>query len=327
MSGTVNSLYYNYYNVKGRYSPSTPETPAWRKIYEVIDDRVESNNSDPESEIYQAHCKLEDIYYNSSVSNRAKYKDEHSLKQALSQKYLFGAAYSQYDYAQRRAMYENELNMTMFGTCGNMNDPRLGGSVKGPTDTEQAVYNRKMVNTQISNILSLNGIDVSLLDGMIFSMDSFDHKLTVTGVEEHTARLIERLLNCDGNNDELFYHVLQSSRSRINEDVMAKYRAVQNFKEITGEDLRNYHQMKDGFVDEQGRNALDVYKEALKNSTKVPAEFKGTAWEFFKGNLQVLMSKNFAGIADLNLQIGFSGGILQDDVCNTEIMRRFDLYA
>ena len=70
MSVEINSSYYNYYNVKGRYSPETPQTPSWKKLYEVVDDRVKSNNENPESGIYKAHCKLEETYYHSSVSNR-----------------------------------------------------------------------------------------------------------------------------------------------------------------------------------------------------------------------------------------------------------------
>ena len=327
MSMEVNSLYYNYYNVKGRYSPETPQTPAWRKTYEVVDDRIESNNGNPESEIYKAHCKLEETYYDIAVSNRAKYKDEDSLRQALSQKYLSGDTYKNYDYTQRRAMYENELNMTMYGTCGNMNDPRLGGSVKAPTDTEQAAYNRQMVNTQISNILSNAGLDISLLGNMTFSIEPFNYTLTMLGLDDKSTSIVEQFLNSDNNSAELFYHIIQSNRSRIDESVLDKYRAMRNFKEVTGEDLRTYQQTKDGFVDSNGRNALDVYKEALKTTNNIPAQYKGAAFEVFSGNLQTLMSKDFANIPDMILQIGFSNGKLQDNVFNPALIKGLNLYV
>lgn len=327
MSMEVNGLYYNYYNVKGRYSPETPQVPAWRKAYEIVDDRVESNNGNPESESYKAHCKLEEIYYNVSVSNRAKYKDEDSLKQALSQKYLFGSAYKNYDYSQRRAMYENELNMTMFGTCGNMCDPRLGGPVNAVTDDEKAVYNRQMVNTQISNILSKSGLDISLLGDMTFSIEPFNHTLTVLGLDDESANIVEQLLNSGNNSVELFHHIMQSNLSRIDESVLDKYRAIQNFKEVTGEDLRKYRQTKDGFLNENNGNALDVYKAALETADSVPARFKGAALAVFSGNLQTLMSKDFANIPDLNLQIGFSNGKLQDNIFNPTIIKNLNLYV
>ena len=93
MAMEVKSLYYNYYNVKGRYTPETPQIPAWRKTFEVVEDRIESNNRSQDSDLYKAYVKLEDIYYDKAVRNRAKYKDENSLRQALSEEYLFGDKY------------------------------------------------------------------------------------------------------------------------------------------------------------------------------------------------------------------------------------------
>ena len=326
MSLEVKSSYYNYYNVKGRYSPETPQTPSWKKLYEVVDDRVKSNNENPESGIYKAHCKLEETYYNKAASNRARYKDADSLKQALGEKYLFGDAYKNYSYEQRRAMYENELNMTMYGTCGNMNDPHLEGPVKASTVSEQAAFNRKMVNTQISTILSNAGLDVSMLGNMTFSIEPFNHTLTVMGLDTQTKSIVEQLLNSNDNSVELFYHIMHSNRSRIDESVLDKYRAIQNFKEVTGDDLRTFSQTKDGFVDKNGRNALDVYKKALETTDRIPAQFKGAAFEVFAGNLHTLMGKDFASIPDMILQIGFSNGELQDNVFNSDIMRRLNTH-
>lgn len=325
MSMEVKSLYYNYYNVKGRYSPKTPETPSWRKQYETVDDHVKANNGNTESGLYKALCKLEEEYYNSAVANRSRYKDVDSLKQALADKYLFGDAYSGYDDTQRRAMYDNELSMTMFGTCGNMNDPRLNGPVRAATDSEQSSYNRQMVNLQINNIFSNAGLNVGLLGNMKFSIDPFHYSLTVSGIDDKTAGIVEQLLNADNNSVELFHHIMQSNRSRIDEPVMDKYRAVRNFRDVTGEDLRTYSQTQDGFVDKNGRNALAVYEKALETTNRVPSQFKGTALEVFSGNLQVLMGKEFASIPDMNLQIGFSNGELQDSVFNPKIMGRLDL--
>ena len=321
----IKSAYYNYYNVKGRYSPKTPQTPSWKMLYKVVDDRVKSNNENPESGIYKAHCKLEETYYNASVSNRAKYKDADSLKQALGEKYLFGDTYKNYTYEQRRAMYENELNMTMYGTCGNMNDPHLDGSVKASTTSEQVAYNRKMVNNQISTILSNAGLDVSLLGNMTFSIEPFNHTLSVFELDKKTKGIVEQLLNSDNNSVELFYHVMQSNRSYIDESVLDKYRAIHNFKEVTGEDLRTYLQTKDGFINGNGCNALDIYKKALETTDSIPSQFKGVAFKVFSDNLQTLMGKDFTSILDMNLQIGFLNGELQDSMFNLDIMRRFDL--
>ncbi len=327
MSMEVKSLYYNYYNVKGRYTPETPQTPAWKKAFEVVDNRVESNNLSQESEAYKAHVKLEEAYYDVAVSNRARYKDKESLMNALEQKYSASGAYSQYSRDERMSMFRNEMNMTMFGVCSDFTDPHLDGPVKETTDKERASYNRQMVNTQISNILSNAGQDISLLGDMTFSIEPFEHILTVLGLDDEKTELIERLLNGNCNSTELFHHIMQSNRSRIDADVRDKYLAIRDFKEKTGEDLRTYRQTAEGFVDASGRNALDVYKAALKTTDTVPAQFKGVAYEVFSGNLQALMGKNFASIPDLVLKIGFSNGELQDSVFNSDIAKGLNLYV
>lgn len=215
--------------------------------------------------------------------------------------------------------------MTMFGTCGNMNDPRLNGPVRATTDSEQASHNRQMVNLQINNIFSNAGLNVGLLGSMKFSIDPFHYSLTVSGIDDETAGIVEKILSADNNSVELFYHIMQSNRSRIDESAMDKYRAVRNFRDVTGEDLRTYSQTQDGFVDKNGRNALNVYEKALGTTDRVPSQFKMAAFELFSGNLQILMEKEFANIPDMNLQIGFSNGELQDSVFNPKIMRRLDL--
>ena len=146
------------------------------------------------------------------------------------------------------------------------------------------------------------------------SDDEYTTSETVLGLDDEKTTLIERLLNDNRNSTELFHHIMQSNRSRIDDDVRDKYRAIRDFKEKTGEDLRTYKQTAEGFVNANGQNALDVYKEALKSTDSVPAQFKGVVLEMFSDNLKTLMNKNFANIPDLVLQIGFSNGELQDSV-------------
>ena len=159
------------------------------------------------------------------------------------------------------------------------------------------------------------------------SDDEYTTSETVLGLDDEKTTLIERLLNDNRNSTELFHHIMQSNRSRIDDDVRDKYRAIRDFKEKTGEDLRTYKQTAEGFVNANGQNALDVYKEALKSTDSVPAQFKGVVLEMFSDNLKTLMNKNFANIPDLVLQIGFSNGELQDSVFNSSIVKGLNLYA
>lgn len=162
----MENYYYNYYNVAHRYSCQSPEFPDGKKNYVVTTNEIKSNNNSQDSDAYKAYCKLEDTYYNVSVSNRSKYKTERELYAALNQKYSAHGAYSQYSSVERNAMYENELNMTLFGCLnggGNVDDPHVGGNVDDPTDSEKQSYNRQMVNLQLNTLLSSSGIDLNQL--------------------------------------------------------------------------------------------------------------------------------------------------------------------
>lgn len=157
----ISTTYSNYYNVKGRFTSETQEIPEWKKKYEVTTDKIKSQNYSQNSNEYKAYCKLEETYYSSSISNRAKYQCVDELSNALGQKYLFSSKYKDYTYSQRRAMYENELEMTLYGCLlggGNLNDPHISGAVSEPTEENKISYNRKMVNTQFKSILSNVGI-------------------------------------------------------------------------------------------------------------------------------------------------------------------------
>ena len=64
----------------------------------------------------------------------------------------------------------------------------------------------------------------------------------------------------------------------------------------------------------------------METTNSIQTQFKGAAFEFFSGNLQALMAKDFASIPDMNLQIGFSNGELQDNVFNPNIIKGINLH-
>ena len=305
----METYYYNYYNVKHRYTPATPQTPGWKKDYTITTDEIKSNNNSQDSDAYKAYCKLEDTYYNVSVSNRSKYKTERELYAALNQKYSAYGAYSQYSSVERNAMYENELNMTLFGCLGG------GGNVDDPTDSKKQSYNRQMVNLQLNTLLSSSGIDLNQLSkyNITFTIDPMNFILKVYGVDdEELAANIERVLNTGNNAQQLFHHVLNSSRPSISDDVLTKYRAMKEFQRITGLDLSEFTHTKNNFLNIYGQNALDVYEEALNTSNQVPSGYKGAAYEYFESLLNKLSAKSYKQIQDLNLSINYQNGSLYD---------------
>lgn len=312
----INTKYVNYYNVKGRYTTEAPQTPAWKKKYEVTTDKIKSKNYSQNSDAYKAYCKLEKTYYSSSVSNRSKYQDVNELSSALGQKYLFSPAYNGYSYSERRAMYENELEMTMYGCLsggGNVNDPCLSGAVCEPSEEDKSSFNRQMVNSQFQNILSNNGINLGLLNDITLTIEPFKYQLKISGVDnEELIQRLKEALNKDNNSNQLFFHILHSCSTNISDDVRMKYRVFKDFQNVTGLDLRDFEQTNNVFINKEGETALDVYKESLKTTTSVPNEFKGNAFSYFEGLLGKISKHKFSEIPDLNLSIGYKDGRLYD---------------
>ncbi len=326
------TAFYNYYNISYRYTPEAPKTPAWKEDLKIVKDQVKSNNRDPESERYKAFEKLEDTYYAMGVRNRAKYTTVSQVYAALSEKYS-SDYYKQFSELEVTAMYDNELEMTLFGCLGgggNLDDPHLKGEVRDVTEKQAHEYNRKTINMQLCNIFGNAGIDSAMLNkyNMTFSIDPYNYSLKVSGVDDAgLTAMLEKLLNKDHNARELFYHIMHSNRASISDYAKTKYHTLNSFASVTGQDPRQYRQTEAGLVNDRGENILDIYREALKTSDAVPAQFKGTAYNVFEENIKKLLAEGFYRIPDLNLSIGYKDGMLQD-LSNADIMHnRFDQMA
>ena len=326
------TAFYNYYNISYRYTPEAPKTPAWKEDLKIVKDQVKSNNRDPESERYKAFEKLEDTYYAMGVRNRAKYTTVSQVYAALSEKYS-SDYYKQFSELEVTAMYDNELEMTLFGCLGgggNLDDPHLKGEVRDVTEKQAHEYNRKTINMQLCNIFGNAGIDSAMLSkyNMTFSIDPYDYSLKVSGVDDAgLTAMLEKLLNKDHNARELFYHIMHSNRASISDYAKTKYHTLNSFASVTGQDPRQYRQTEAGLVNDRGENILDIYREALKTSDAVPDQFKGTAYNVFEENIKKLLAEGFYRIPDLNLSIGYKDGMLQD-LPNEDIMHNsFDQMA
>lgn len=312
----LKSHYYNYYNVQGRYTPEAKEKTSWEKLYTPVTDHIEGNNHNPESELFKAYVNLENYYYDLGVKNRAKYSSYEDLQQALAEKYFSvnSSYFKNYTATQRQAMYDNELSMSAFGYATNINDPLIGGEVKGESDKEKQDYNRQMVSSQLQNILKQNGIDLKSAD-ITFIIEPNTYNLKILGLDDEGLKSkIENLLNQNNNSKELFFHILQSLRTNefnFNEGVIEKYRAVSEFFNLTGLDLNTFTQNGANFVDKNGVNALELYKNALENSY-IPLEFRSVAFENFKNMLESFKELDFSKIPELTLQIGYKDGMLYD---------------
>jgi hypothetical protein len=312
----IETVYYNYYNIKDRYTPKAPQKPSWKKDCEVVTDKIQATNGNSESKKNKMYERLEARYYSASVANRSKYRTEDEVYTALWDKYLSNnSKYSgKYNETQRRAMYENELQMTLYGCgAGNPLDPFAGEGVCQDESfyEEQKSYNRKMVTTQINSLFEANGLNSLIGSQMLtFTMNPLTYQLSVSGTDdEDLKQKIEEILNKDKNSSELFFHIMRNSSSAISSDARNKYLLMSEFYDATGQDLREYIQRDGGFYDKDGNNALDVFKNGLVESDTTQ---KGETYGYFQDLLRRVSHVDISNVPDMVLSIGYQSGVLMD---------------
>ena len=323
---SVGRGYYNYYHDKSRYE--TPDGKAKTAWYDrdLTTEEIGKNNAGVLNKDYQCAdlCrKLADAYQSIAESNRAKYSTAQEVKDAVWAKYTATGEYSAYSHEERAAMARNEIHMTLFGTIDNWNnDPHLKGTVSknthnGSNETESRAFNIKTLGTQFMNLWNNNGIDTSKINGssFLFCINGMNLQATITLLngEKQDSGLLDlmtKALNSNGNASNLFYNLLYDANKQgiLPHDSLAKWKLYSNFKEITGLDITTFKQTEKGFVDNNGVTAKEIFKESLKSTTKVPAEFKGAAYEYFEQQEKEAMKYDISKVPDLNLSMEYRNG-------------------
>ena len=165
---------------------------------------------------------------------------------------------------------------------------------------------------------TLESVSSSLMGGKSFqfSVNGFTGQLSVSLLNgdsdsEENVSLLEQMtsaLNSNNNSKNLFYNLLYNSskQGKIANDQLSKWKVYSEFKNITGQDIRLFKQKENGFVNEKGESASDIYRETLKTSKKVPAEFKGAAFDYFSELEKDAMKYDMSKVADLTLSLEYS---------------------
>ena len=319
----VGSGYYNYYHVKGRYDDGKVRTPWYDR--DLSKEEICSSNDVPDRNYAGADLcrKLADTYRSVAASNRAKYATAQEATDAIYAKYN-QKAYSGYSLEERFAMARNEVSMTLYGTIqlGNVwNDPHLDGEVSlntrsGANEAENRAYNIKTLGAQFMNLWRNNGIDASQMSGssFMFSVNGMDMSAAITLLDgkKHDDSFLEMMtaaLNSKSNAKNLFYNLLyDSDKSTLPKDSLAKFRLYSDFKNITGLDLREFSQTDDGFFDSEGRNATDIYDEALNSTDKVSFQFRGIASNYFRTLVDDALKYDMDSTPDLTLSMEYRDG-------------------
>ena len=321
------SGYYNYYHVHGRGEAKNNQAETAWYHRDLSKEEISSNNYVLNSESQGADIcrKIAAQYKDAAEENRQKYGSVTDLKNAIYAKYK-GQEYRECSLQERIAMEQNELSMTMYGVVNYYyasHDPHAADdAVKnsvGRSETEERSFNEKTLGMQIANVFKNNGINTALFGNarFSFSVNGMTKQLTVSLLKNNANNSISRdllrkmteALNTGKNARNLFYNLLYDANRQklLKEDEEAKYVLCSSFHEQTGMDIRNFTQTAKGFVNDKGRNALSIYKEAVRNSSLRP-EFKDLAYEQFKTLEKNARQFDLASVDDLILSLSYQDG-------------------
>ena len=323
---TVGKGYFNYYHVKSRtdYTDGKART-AWYDR-DLTKEEICSNNVTLNREYAGADLcrKVASAYEGIAEANRAKYSTAREATDAIWAKYTATREYSAYSHEERVAMARNELNMTLYGTVqlGDVhNDPHLKGEVTknklGNDEKNDREFNVKTLEKQIMNVLEKFGVNPSVVNSnsFIFSIDSKTKKVAVSFLDnkdgaDELINLLQDALNSKNNAEKLFNNLLCDANKQglLPKDALTKYKLYSDFYDITGLDIDDFRQTKEGFVDDDGVEAKEIFKEALKSTTRVPTEFKGAAYEYFVQLETQAAEYDISKVSVLNVSMEYRNG-------------------
>lgn len=176
-----------------QYDGLTEEDRFVQKVLQEHYDKVYKENlshSDPMAYIESKYCDVTSPNFCSYMTEDQRSIAYRNEKRMLQTGGKYSAGFARYDYALR--------NYKDVYTGGS----RSVGYVRN-TDREKQ-YARSVVNQQISNLLSKNGISISKQADLVFSIDPYTYQLTVSGnADRDTLSQIETLLN-EGDNAKIF---------------------------------------------------------------------------------------------------------------------------
>lgn len=280
------------------------KTEEDRQVYSILKehyDKVYQENlshSDPMAYIRSKYCDVTSPNYCWNMTEDQRNIAYRNEKRMLETGGKYYAGFGRYDYALRD--YE---------------DLYIGGSkntgYQVNTDKEKQ-YARSVINQQISNLLTSNGIYLSQDIDLIFSIDPYTYKLTVSGnADEETISLLEQLLNEGDNAKNLWTHAWYCMHDSENEIVNSQAnttKARQNslWKAIykaTGYDVRNARYENGTFLMEDGTDLLALYKETAENSV---------GYELYSERLLEYAKNGWNEENDLVIEIGFNSTGLYD---------------
>ncbi|TLS72451.1 DUF4885 domain-containing protein [Aliarcobacter thereius] len=264
--------------------------------------------------------RLDEVYSKVNEENKKFTNPEQHIRDKYfsqaSPYYIEGLSKTEREVASR-----HEIDYFKYGELRNISyiDPNIkdlsvvNGYVR---ELEEKAFNREAINTQFQQLLDKYGIEIPKDANITFTIEPYDFKVSVSGIEDKSlASLLEDVLNTADNSKELFSHIYKSANdenSQISKERNDKKSIFHEIKEKTGYDLRDLENVDGKFLTKDGTDILEIYKEAMIKSDKVPEEFKGIMYEHFAKKLDDLAKNGFENVPDLVLSIDYKNGSFYD---------------
>ena len=179
-----------------QYDGLTEEDRFVQKVLQEHYDKVYKENlshSDPMAYIESKYCDVTSPNFCSYMTEDQRSIAYRNEKRMLQTEGKYSAGFARYDYALRN--YKDVYTGASRST----------GYIRN-TDKEKQ-YARSVVNQQISNLFSKNGISLSKQADLTFSIDPYTYQLTVSGnADRDTLSQIEKLLNEGDNAKNIWTH-------------------------------------------------------------------------------------------------------------------------
>ncbi|WP_066359741.1 DUF4885 family protein [Aliarcobacter cryaerophilus] len=267
--------------------------------------------------------RLEEVYSKATKENKKFANPEQHIRDKYfsqaSPYYIEGLSR-----VEREVAHRHEMDYLKYGKIRNLGaiDPNLKdlNSINGIVDSvEKRAFDRDMVNEQFQQLLNKYGISIPKDSNLRFTIEPYDYKVTVSGLEDkNLSSLIEDVLNTGDNSEELFRHIQYSrptylgTSEQFSEDKSMKYGIFHNVKELTGYDLRELENVDGKFLTKDGTDVIELLRIGVMNSKNIPEQYKSVAFDSYSADLSEVARKGFENIEDLNLSIDYKNSSFHD---------------
>lgn len=180
-------------------------------------------------------------------------------------------------------------------------------------DAEENASNRQMINRQINNILNGAGINISDEDNIVFSIEPYEYKITVTGnISDEKCKQIEQVLNNKDNGKNLYDHIYfcaknyWESSSQLSKWGQLKRQMNDFFYEKLGVKLFKCEKQGNDFVTEDGKSV-----RAMASHNDMYTHYLNllTPHDYHDDDSQVLeIAYNSTGLHDLHQNHSYGNG-------------------